>query len=913
MLKRLADAERDGDRVYAVIRGTGVASDGRTASLINPDSGGQVRAVRQAWAAAGPGPARGPDSIGLLEAHGTATPAGDAAELATLAEVFGTGGGLAAVLGLGEVDDRPHHARRRRRRAGQGGAGGAPRRAAADPALRRPAPGAGARPGSAARTRPRPWESPAAGAPGRRQRVRLRRHQRPRGAWRRHGPAAARPSTARRPCVTEPERVLRLAAPTADALPRCWTPTTGGAGRRLDEPPRRRPPSGSASSTRREAAGAGPEGRGRGAAWRGRSDVWFSPRPLLGPGGGTTRVRLPRPGSGVRAHGRRRRRPLRAAWRTRHDRRSATSAGTASRVFGSAGCCDAALRRMGVVPDAVAGHSVGEWTAMARRACTPTTRSTPSSPASTRTRCRVPGLGLRRDRRAPRRPGARRAGRPGGRRAVPRQRAEPVDGLRSAGGGRRARAAVPRRGVVVGQVLPFRSGFHTPMLRPVPRPDPRGRPNASRCTRRQLPLWSATTVAAPYPADAAGIRELFVRHLLEPVRFRPLDRAPCTPPGSGRSSRSAPGSSAPWSATRCTARTTSSWRRTRAAPRARAAAPGRDRAVGRRARRAADRRFGWWRRLPRRVHPPARRAPWPRPGRQARPRRPPDLPATRRSVRGSPCRPPGRPVVDRLAAGRDPLAAEFAAAAGRHRRTGVAPCSPDRATPASRRRSRTGRPPSPSRSRRCRTCSTTASSSSRRLADPADRWPVVPATTVIDHLMRFAEQAAPGRRAVAVHDVRLSQWITAVPSVTCRCASGRGADRVARGLRRLLAGAVVELAAGVSVRRPGAVAVPGVGGTVPETKAAELYDERWMFHGPRFQGVTELTAIGERHVAGRADHAGRAGRAAGQRRPGARLLDHVAGCPSAPPSSRSACAKSGSTARTRPRASAWSAWSGSPG
>ncbi|MDG4864069.1 polyketide synthase, partial [Streptomyces sp. T-3] len=51
VLKRLADAERDGDRVYAVVRGVGVAGDGRAASLVNPDPGGQARAVRLAWAA----------------------------------------------------------------------------------------------------------------------------------------------------------------------------------------------------------------------------------------------------------------------------------------------------------------------------------------------------------------------------------------------------------------------------------------------------------------------------------------------------------------------------------------------------------------------------------------------------------------------------------------------------------------------------------------------------------------------------------------------------------------------------------------------------------------------------------------------------------------------------------------------
>ena len=71
-----------------MIRGAGISSDGRSASLFNPDTSGQVLAVRRAWAAAGLDPAA-PDALGLLEAHGTATPAGDAAELATVAEVFG--------------------------------------------------------------------------------------------------------------------------------------------------------------------------------------------------------------------------------------------------------------------------------------------------------------------------------------------------------------------------------------------------------------------------------------------------------------------------------------------------------------------------------------------------------------------------------------------------------------------------------------------------------------------------------------------------------------------------------------------------------------------------------------------------------------------------------------------------------
>ena len=45
VLKRLADARRDGDRIYAVVRGVGVAGDGRTGSLVNPDPGGQARLI----------------------------------------------------------------------------------------------------------------------------------------------------------------------------------------------------------------------------------------------------------------------------------------------------------------------------------------------------------------------------------------------------------------------------------------------------------------------------------------------------------------------------------------------------------------------------------------------------------------------------------------------------------------------------------------------------------------------------------------------------------------------------------------------------------------------------------------------------------------------------------------------------
>ena len=84
-LKRLDAAERDGDRVYAVLRGVGTSSDGKGGAIYAPMPQGQMRALRRAYEAAG----YGPDTVELVEAHGTATRAGDAAEFEALRQVFG--------------------------------------------------------------------------------------------------------------------------------------------------------------------------------------------------------------------------------------------------------------------------------------------------------------------------------------------------------------------------------------------------------------------------------------------------------------------------------------------------------------------------------------------------------------------------------------------------------------------------------------------------------------------------------------------------------------------------------------------------------------------------------------------------------------------------------------------------------
>jgi polyketide-type polyunsaturated fatty acid synthase PfaA len=84
ILKRLEDAERDGDSIYAVIKGIGTSSDGKFKSIYAPRSGGQAKALRRAYADADIDRL----SIGLLEAHGTGTAAGDSAEFEGLKEVF---------------------------------------------------------------------------------------------------------------------------------------------------------------------------------------------------------------------------------------------------------------------------------------------------------------------------------------------------------------------------------------------------------------------------------------------------------------------------------------------------------------------------------------------------------------------------------------------------------------------------------------------------------------------------------------------------------------------------------------------------------------------------------------------------------------------------------------------------------
>ncbi|MCM3926224.1 acyltransferase domain-containing protein, partial [Frankia sp. AiPs1] len=327
--------------------------------------------------------------------------------------------------------------------------------------------------------------------------------------------------------VREPDVVLRFAAATPrelagqldadDATLRATAsrpPAYTGPGARLGlvHPTPRR-----LAAARHAASGAR---TGAWDAWRGRSEVWYSASGLLA-GPKPARVAFVFPG-------------LEAEFAPRLDdvcahfgfglpRLSVNGLGThGSSVLAASRVLDRTLRRLRVEPDAVAGHSIGEWSAMFAAGlfdeaevdadifgADPYEGAVPEVDYASLS-CSYddalaaiadhPGVVLSHD-NAPAQTVVC---------GPPARIAELARGLR-------------RRNVVV-QILPFRSGFHTPMLRPYLAGL---RERTQRMPIRRAPqteLWSATT-ASPYPHDTDAIRELFVRHLLEPVLFRQVVEA----------------------------------------------------------------------------------------------------------------------------------------------------------------------------------------------------------------------------------------------------------------------------------------------------------------------------------------------------------------------------------------------------
>ena len=105
VLKKLDDALADGDRVYAVLRGVGHSSDGKGTGLLAPSHDGETLAIRRAYTGTGVEP----DTIDLVEAHGTGIPLGDKTEIASLGSVFGERSAPIGTKALGSVKSMISH------------------------------------------------------------------------------------------------------------------------------------------------------------------------------------------------------------------------------------------------------------------------------------------------------------------------------------------------------------------------------------------------------------------------------------------------------------------------------------------------------------------------------------------------------------------------------------------------------------------------------------------------------------------------------------------------------------------------------------------------------------------------------------------------------------------------------------
>jgi acyl transferase domain-containing protein/NAD(P)-dependent dehydrogenase (short-subunit alcohol dehydrogenase family) len=105
LMKRLADAERDGDKIYAVMRGMGGSSDGKGKGITAPNPIGQRLAIQRAWEIAG----LSPGTVSYIEGHGTSTRVGDVVEVQSMADVLKDSHLPAHAVAIGSVKSNFGH------------------------------------------------------------------------------------------------------------------------------------------------------------------------------------------------------------------------------------------------------------------------------------------------------------------------------------------------------------------------------------------------------------------------------------------------------------------------------------------------------------------------------------------------------------------------------------------------------------------------------------------------------------------------------------------------------------------------------------------------------------------------------------------------------------------------------------
>lgn len=518
VLRRAVDAAKDGDRIYALIKGSGVSSDGRGASLMSPQTQGQIRAVRSAWTDAGWDPLHA-DSVDLIEAHGTAMPSGDEAELRTLSAIFGPAANSRAVLGsvksmightmpaagiaaviktalalhhgifppslhcrkpnkllsttrfqvIGQQMPWVAHGDRRHRRAGVNAFGFG---------------------GINAHLVMQSWESTRTSVP-----------------------LVSRPSEAKQ------SSIAIFQAPDRENLENALRYSLQD-----DKPPLK------ANGNARlailnptvERIHHALDAVIKGRTCRGQQNVWYSPTSLLDEDG---RLKTAFIFPGLDAH-----LPARADEVAAHfrlnvpdiERVQASDVLAHARVVLDTGLLfNTALQRIGMCADAMSGHSIGELTALAAG------RGLTDIDAARRLYCTrsftFPSLAYVAVSMSVNAVSEMLSGGHWENLVISHENAtEQTTVCGTQNVAERFVLEVRKRGYFA-QILPFFSGLHTPMFEPYAEAFLEGMGN-SQIIKAQCPIWSAT-IAAPYPERPEDIEALMRRHLIEPVRFLTMIRA----------------------------------------------------------------------------------------------------------------------------------------------------------------------------------------------------------------------------------------------------------------------------------------------------------------------------------------------------------------------------------------------------
>ncbi|MFP3590436.1 beta-ketoacyl synthase N-terminal-like domain-containing protein [Chryseobacterium sp. SIMBA_038] len=489
VLKRLEDAVRDQDKIYAVIKGVGISSDGNGTSVMSPAVKGQLKALQQAWANAD----LDENQIGYLEAHGTGTPLGDKTELQTLAQFFGKEEG-GKIAGIGSVKSNIGHAMPAAGIAGLIKTCLALHHDTLPPTLY--------------------CENPTSEM----QKTRFEPVQEAKN-WSKTGlPKVAAVNAfgfggINAHVVLEgydmpkKDKVLILARPTHKELLTALqnNETTIGEGNfrvAIFEPT----PARIEKATKIVA---------KNNPWRNKQDIWYTNTPLLQNG---EKVAFVFPGLDGLAKG-----EVESVSRYFNINAPIETEGEgllndALNIFNNCSILDNSLKKLGIIPDMNAGHSLGEWLAgySSELAEVNSVKAlidvlNPETFELKDSKFIAIGAGIE----------------------IIKPIIEEIQNVYISndncpnqvilcGSNSALEELVPvlKSKQIFHQILPFQSGFHSPFIADKLDVILAGMEKA-QFQQTKIPLWSATTLE-PYPADQDAIRKLSAEHLVEPVRFREL-------------------------------------------------------------------------------------------------------------------------------------------------------------------------------------------------------------------------------------------------------------------------------------------------------------------------------------------------------------------------------------------------------